>query len=244
MTGGGGRVVGADDEDRLVGPFGEEAPAGEGGVLRVGVGERPVGVRQLAGMVGHVAGDHRPLGLGLDHHADVAWRMAGGRGEPDLGRDHVVHLHQLDEPSSEDRLDAVAEHRLLFLVLIGAPEVVLAPAEEVAGLRERRHPFAALEHRVPPDVVDVQVRTHHGVDSVARPACFAKKLQERCRQRFAARDLARPVVPDAGVDDQLEPRRVDQQRVDAEIQDVVVPAHEMRIEPRATCAAPRAWPAV
>lgn len=40
MSGGGGGEVGADDEDRLVGPFGEEARAGESGGLRVAVAER------------------------------------------------------------------------------------------------------------------------------------------------------------------------------------------------------------
>jgi hypothetical protein len=56
-------------------------------------------------------------------------------------------------------------------------------------------------------------------------------LQERRRQRLAAGDLARPVVPDAGVDDQLQPRCLDQQRVDTELQGVVL-ADEVRIEPR------------
>ncbi|MGH8290935.1 MAG: hypothetical protein ACREV7_18300 [Steroidobacteraceae bacterium] len=56
-------------------------------------------------------------------------------------------------------------------------------------------------------------------------------LQERRRQRLAAGDLARPVVADAGVDDELQPRRLDQQRVDAELQGVVL-ADEVRIEPR------------
>jgi len=81
-------------------------------------------------------------------------------------------------------------------------------------------------------VVDVQVRAHHGVDAVARPARLAKVLQERRRQRLAAGDLARPIVPDAGVDDQLQPRRFDQQRVDAEVQGAVVLTDKVRIEPR------------
>jgi hypothetical protein len=42
----------------LLGPFGEEARAGEHGGLRIVVAER---VRHLAGMVGPIAGDHRPL---------------------------------------------------------------------------------------------------------------------------------------------------------------------------------------
>jgi hypothetical protein len=113
---------------------------------------------------------------GLDHHADMARRVADGRREPDLRRDHVVQLHQLDEAGVEDRLDAIAEHRLLLLVIVGAPEVVLATTDEVARLREGRCPFAVLEHRVPTDVVDVQVRAHHGVDSVARPARLAEVL--------------------------------------------------------------------
>ena len=43
VAGGGGGEVGADDEDRLVGPFAEEAQAGERSGLRVVVAERPVG---------------------------------------------------------------------------------------------------------------------------------------------------------------------------------------------------------
>jgi hypothetical protein len=57
-------------------------------------------------------------------------------------------------------------------------------------------------------------------------------LQERRRQRLAAGDLARPVVADAGVDDELQPRRLDQERVGAELQGAVVLADEVRIEPR------------
>jgi hypothetical protein len=75
-------------------------------------------------------------------------RVAGGRREPDLQRDHVVQIHQLDEAGGEDRLDAIAEHRLLLLlVIVGAPEVVLAPTDEVARLRESGHPPAVLERR-------------------------------------------------------------------------------------------------
>jgi hypothetical protein len=41
-------------------------------------------VRQLARMVGHIAGDHRPLAFGLDHYAAVTRRVASGRREPNL----------------------------------------------------------------------------------------------------------------------------------------------------------------
>jgi hypothetical protein len=77
----------------------------------------------------------------------------------------------------------------------------------------------------------VQVRAHHGADSLAEPARLAKVPPERRRQRLAAGDLARPAVADAGVDEELQPRRLDQQRVAAELQ-VIVLADEVRMEPR------------
>jgi hypothetical protein len=52
-------------------------------------------------------------------------------------------------------------------------------------------------------VIDVQVRAHHGVDSVARPASLTEMLQERHRQRLIAGDLA-PVSGDADIEDPSE----------------------------------------
>lgn len=76
------------------------------------------------------------------------------------------------------------------------------------------------------------MRAHHGVDAVARPARLAKTLQERRGQRQASGALARRIVADAGVDDQLQLRRIDQQRVNAELQDSIVLVDEVRIELR------------
>ncbi len=81
--------------------------AGEQGGLRVVVAERPVGVRHLARVVGYVASDRRPLALGIDHHADVARRVADGRRKPDLRRDRVVWLYELSEAGVEDRLGVI-----------------------------------------------------------------------------------------------------------------------------------------
>src|SRR5271170_623027 len=61
-------IVGADDQDRLVGPFGEQLRAGGRRASSVTVVAcRPLGVRHLAGMMGYVAGDHRALPFRLDH---------------------------------------------------------------------------------------------------------------------------------------------------------------------------------
>ena len=73
-AGGGRGEMGADDEDRLIRPFGKEARAGQRGDLRVVVAERPVRMRQLAWMVRRVASDHRPLALKLDRSStDFPW---------------------------------------------------------------------------------------------------------------------------------------------------------------------------
>ena len=223
--------MGADHQDRLVGPFGEEPRAGRGRRLRVRVEDRrPIRMGHLAGMVGHVAGDHRALAARFDHHADVAGRVPGGRRQADLRRDAVVQLDQLGQARLEDRLDAVAEDRLLLLVALGAPVLELALADQVTGLGEGRDPLAVLEHGVPAHVVDVQVGADHHVDAIAAPAGVGEVLQEGRGQRAAARDAARPVVADARVDHQPQPRRLDQQCVDGKLQPVVL-ADEVRIEP-------------
>jgi hypothetical protein len=60
----------------------------------------------------------------------------------------VVQVNQLDKAGIEDRLDAIAEHRLLFLVIIGLPEVVLVLTDEVARLWEGWHPLASSASRL------------------------------------------------------------------------------------------------
>jgi hypothetical protein len=72
-------IVGADNQNRLVGPLGEHLRAGDRRDLGVAVeARRPVGVCHLARMVGYVAGDCRVLPLRFDHHADMARRVPRG----------------------------------------------------------------------------------------------------------------------------------------------------------------------
>src|SRR3569832_171269 len=51
IASGWGSEVRADHQDRLIGPFDKEPGASTDGGCRVVVGERPVGMRDLAGMV-------------------------------------------------------------------------------------------------------------------------------------------------------------------------------------------------
>ena len=223
--------MGADDQDRLVGPLGEHPGARDRGGLGIAVeGGRPVRVGHLAGMVAHVAGDHRGLAFRLDHHADVAGRMARRGDQPDLRADAVIEIDHLGQARIEDRLDRVGQDRLLLLVALGAPVVELGPAEQVAGVREGRDPLAVLKHGVPTDVVDVKMGADHGVDAFARPAGVGQMLQEGCRERVAAQQAARLVVADARVDHQPQAGRLDQQGVDGE-QELVLLIDEVGIEP-------------
>ncbi len=47
---------------------------------------------------------------------------------------------------------------------------VFDPADQVAGIRKGRDPTAIDQHRVPADVIDVEMRADHRVDRLARMA--------------------------------------------------------------------------
>ena len=82
-------------------------------------------------------------------------------------------LDQVDQARLPDREHRVAHHLAEGGgVLVVLPELELDPAEQVAGLGERRAPTAVDQPRVPADVVDVEVGADDGVDAerVGNPA--------------------------------------------------------------------------
>src|SRR5882672_8460566 len=99
--------------------------------------------------------------------ADVTGRMAGRRLEPDFVRDPMLGADEIDEPGLHDGVDRVHEVRDV-VIAAGVPKmlpvIVLALAEEIARLWKGRYPLAVHLARIPADVVEVQVRAHHGVD--------------------------------------------------------------------------------
>src|SRR5262245_58841077 len=62
-----------------------------------------LGLGDLDGMVHEVAGDDGGAVAGVNAHAGVAGRVAGGRLEPDLAGDPVVHGHEVGESGIQHR---------------------------------------------------------------------------------------------------------------------------------------------
>ena len=106
----------------------------------------------------------------------------------------------------------------------------LFAADQIPGLGEGRNPPAVLQHRVPADMIDMQMRADHGVDALARPAGIGQIREERRLQRHPAGHPARPVVAEAGIDNQPQARRVDQQGVDREAQRALL-GDEVGVQP-------------
>jgi hypothetical protein len=85
-------------------------------------------------------------------------------------------------------------------IAVGQPVVVLGSDEQIPGVGEGRNPAPVDQHRVPPDVVGVQVRAHHPVDRLARESGRRQVGQEGSAALVPARHVrAVLVVADAGV---------------------------------------------
>jgi hypothetical protein len=85
----------------------------------------------------------------------------------------------------------------------------------MAGAGKRRDPAAALEPRVPPDVVDVEMRAQHEIDRLRGEPGRCEIVEERrlhhVERRAAAAVL---VVADAGIDDHPQAGRLDHEGLD------------------------------
>ena len=155
--------------------------------------------------------------------------MSGGGGEPDLVGDLVIGVDQVRGAGLEHRPHRVTEgDRRADVARV--PVLVLDAAEQVAGIGKRRHPLAVDEHRVEPDVVEVQMGTRHHVDIVDRETGRREIVQEliaQMRHGIEARDGS---VPEARVDDDGLAHGLHHQRVDRERQRAVL-VDEVRFQP-------------
>ena len=149
-------------------------------------------------MVDHVAGDHRRLPGGLDAHADMARGMTRCRDQAHLGRDPVVTVDEAVQAGGDDGLDALGE--ACVVLLVAEPVLVFGGVEQVLRVRERGHPRTVVEHRVPPDVVHVQVGADHRVDGVATEADGPERVEMGRAQIAEVGQFV--VVTETRVDDQ------------------------------------------
>ena len=123
----------------------------------------------------------------------------------------------LDEPvqaGSDDRDDALVEAVVGLLVL--APVGVLGRAEEVLRVRKRRHPLAADQHRVPSDMIEVQMCADDRVDGQPVEARIRQRVRMRRAHHADAGEVV--IVAEARVDDDLLIARTDRKRMDRDPQ--------------------------
>src|SRR5262245_4296020 len=124
-------------------------------------------------------------------------RRVTGRGlEPDLARDLMIDCDEVEEVAIGDRLHGVDKRRRA----VQRAMLPFIARDEIARVWKRRLPFAVDEHRVPTDVIGMQMRTHDGVDRLARKAGGGEVVEKRAIAEMPRREVALLVIADAGID--------------------------------------------
>ena len=120
----------------------------------------------------------RMAGRGLDQHGVI---------------DRMLALEQDRLSGFDHRQDAVAIRDAALRVCIRrriaarVAVIVLLAREQVFGIWKCRHPAAVAQHRVPPDVIGMQVRAEHGIDLLGRRAGRAQPVEKRRLQPMEPR---------------------------------------------------------
>src|SRR5262249_31316063 len=146
--------------------------------------------------------------------------------EAHLLADAMVDIDEVNETSVEYGSDGVGEHRILHgaEAFLGAgrfrlrfPIFELAPSQKIARLGKGRDPLSSDKHRVPTDVIDMEVGADDRVDAVTPESGGFQIPQERKLEIVPIGDGgARLVVADTGVDENASRRRFDDESVNAE----------------------------
>ena len=143
----------------------------------------------------------------------------------------MIHLDRLGEAGFENRHDGIRHDINCFALGFLRPVLVFLAADQVAGVGKSRHPLVAVQHRIPADMIDMQMGADDRIDPLARKARFGDVLQEFRVQRLLARQHPGLIVADAGVHDELQSGRIHEQRVNGK-HHRALGRDEMRIEPR------------
>ena len=111
---------------------------------------------------------------------------------------------------------------------VGSEVAVVGRGRQISGVGKRRHPGAAVERGVPPDVVGVDVGVDHHVDGVAVDARRLKCRQEPGAQVIQGWHVRAPaIVADAGVHDDRQPIDLDDPALDRDVPLVGVGVEEV-----------------
>src|SRR5690348_16761135 len=110
--------------------------------------------------------------------------------------------------------------RILALAL---PMLELDAAHQVPRAWKGRDPALIHQHRVPADVIDMEMRAQHRVDRLARESRRREILEKPALHAVPRRHGAvLLVVADAGVDDEATTRRLHHERMHAHLEAALV----------------------
>ena len=137
---------------------------------------------QLNGMMEAVAGKNRAPRTAFRDDAQIARRVSARILEPDSIADLSMNAHagidDVRKSGIQNRRHAVIEGLAMCgFVLLGAKEIEVSTAEEIACIREGGNPSSILQTGIPSDMVEVQVRAHDEMNIFGRmpaPARFSR----------------------------------------------------------------------
>ena len=189
-----------------------------------------------------VAGEHRLVAALAGADREMVGRVARGRGQADMVVERVVAGDELGPVGLDDRQHAVGDLVERRLLMDLAPVGVFLFREQVARLREGRDPAAVLQPRVPPDMVAVQMRAHHEVDVLDPEPGRLERLHPVGVVLLVPGRPQREVlvVADAGIDQDVVVRRLDDIGLEAQHDIAGRRCHSRRA--RARRGSPRAFP--
>src|SRR5882724_1862488 len=163
-------VTGEDERVRIRGA-GENLPAGASRLLRV-LTEAAVPMRfhDLHRIVHDVTNEYRAIRARRDVEYGTSRSVTGSRDQGEVLVDGEATAPQVRLPRIVDRRDAVLVGILIDQCTLGllfverVPELEVCIGEEVGGVREGRNPLAVLQHGVPADMIQMEVRADHNID--------------------------------------------------------------------------------
>ena len=167
-AGGRRREVSRNEHDRGIGEGLEETATGRSRRLHVDTKAAvELWLRALQRRMHDVATQDHGGALASNHNTHVTGRVSWPRLNPYVVVEGIVRSDQFGLTTFHDRQQAI------FIVGIGGvfgsqsgnlPVLPLLTGEEVTGIRERRHPSAVEQARVPTDVIGMEMRAQHVVD--------------------------------------------------------------------------------
>ena len=169
----------------------------------------------------------------------MARGVAGGRLDHHRIVDRVRAVEQNRLPGLDHRQHAVAVGAAALRVGVRrgvATRIavfVLGPGEQILGVRKGRDPAPVTQHRVPADVIGVQMGAEHDVDVLRRGAGLTQAREIRRVAPVEARQ-ARPllVIAAAAVEQDRVPIGADEPGVHAGDEPIVLGRVVMRYQPR------------